>query len=94
MQRLDADLNKFGLVTHMAAAKQLSTPEHFRQEQTQMEAVAMQRQHDLRGWEQETKQRQAAFENAQAGQAQCIDAVVTKTVPMPTDDRHTFHLGT
>jgi hypothetical protein len=44
----------------------------------QMEAAEIQRQHDLRRQEQDQR----------------IDAVATKTVPMPTDDLHTFHPGT
>jgi hypothetical protein len=93
VQRLDADLNKFGLVPQMAAVEQLSTLVHFRHQQMQMGVAETQRPHDLRRQAQETKPRQAAFAKAQAGQAQRIEAVATKTVPMPTDDRHTFHPG-
>jgi hypothetical protein len=68
VQRLDSELSKFGLVTHWTAVNQLSTLVQYRQQVMQMEAAEMQRQHDLRRQEQEAKQRQAAFEKAQATQ--------------------------
>ena len=66
--RLDADLNKFALHTHGAAIAQLQVLMQYRQQVMQMEAAEMQRQHQLRAQEQETKQRAAAFEKAQAAQ--------------------------
>jgi hypothetical protein len=54
----------------MAAVNQLNTLVQFRQQQLQMEAAEMQRQHHLRRQEQEVKQRAAAFEAAQQARKQ------------------------